>query len=138
MAKDIIQVVIYVVITGCATMLAKSLLKYFGTKIDEYQQNIKIDKVNEYIDRGQELVENIVLSLMQTVVNKAKTEGKFDKEAAVAVKNEAMNMVKTMMNNEIRRTIVDMYGDLNAWIDTMIEQYVLINKEAYGVVKEVA
>ena len=132
MVKDIIQVIIYVVITGCATILAKALLNYFGTKIDQYQQNIKIEKVNEYIDRGQKLVEDIVLSLTQTVVNKAKAEGKFDQEAAKEVKNEAMNMVKKMMNNEIRRTIVDVYGDLNKWIDVMIEQYVLVNKGFYG------
>lgn len=136
MGKDIVQIIVYVVITGCATMLAKALLGYFGAKIDEYQQNIKIEKVNEYIDRAQELVENIVLSLMQTVVNKTKKEGKFDTAAAISVKNEAINMVKTMMNNEIRRTIVDVYGDLNKWIDTMIEQYVLVNKEMYGYEKE--
>ena len=85
--KDILQLIIYVVITGCGVIVVKKILTFLNGKIDELQANTKLaeyEKLNKIIDKAQDTITDIVMEINQTFVDNLKKSESFTKESATA------------------------------------------------------
>ena len=125
--KDILSVVIYVVITGCGVVIGKKLLNFINKKVDEIQANTKLseyDKLNAIIDRVQSVVTTIVQSINQTFVEDLKASGSFNKESAKKAKDMALEKANELITKETASAIEQVYGDVNKYLDSLVEQVV--------------
>ena len=111
--------------------IIKELIDFFNKKIDEAQVNIDIlnnQKLNQYIDKAQEIIGNAVLTVSQTYVDTLKKNGSFDEASQEEAKNKAIEIVNKMITEESKNAIIILYGDFNTYLDSMIESLVKQNK----------
>lgn len=129
--EELIRNIIYLVLTGVGVAIVKEVLTFINKKIDEVQANKEItnyQKLNQYVDKAQEIINNVVLSVSQTYTDSLKQSGDFDKEAQEQAKNKAIEMANKLITEESKNAIIVLYGDFNAFVDVMIESFVKQNK----------
>lgn len=127
LVQSVLQMVIYVIITGCGVFVVREFIKFINGKIDEVQTNTKLaeyEKVNKLIDGAQKVLENVVLSVNQVFVDTLKSEGKFDKESAENAKKQAMDKANELLTDEAVKAIEKVYGSVDAYLDVNIEAVV--------------
>ena len=127
LVQSVLQMIIYVVITGCGVFVVKEFVKFINGKIDEVQTNTKLaeyEKVNKLIDGAQKVLENVVLSVNQVFVDTLKSEGKFDKESAENAKKQAVDKANELLTDEAVKAIEKVYGSVDAYLDVNIEAVV--------------
>ena len=130
--KDVLQMILYTVITGCGIAIVSKVMDFINSKIDEVQANTKLaenEKLNKMIDQAQSIIYNVVVTVNQTFVNTLKTEGKFDKESAEIAKNTAVDKATELINEETTKAIENVYGNLDSYLDVTIESMVNQLKE---------
>lgn len=124
---NILQIVMYVLITGCGVTLVNHLLAFLNTKVDELQANSKLAQYEQYnvlIDKAQRIITTIVQSVNQTFVSTLKKSGEFTSESAVEAKETALDLAEQLITSEVADAIQSVYGDVSAFLDVMIEQTV--------------
>lgn len=125
--QEILSAIIYVVITGCGVVIVKKLLDFGNAKIDELQATTQLteyEKLNKIIDKAQSVVTTIVQSINQTFVSNLKASGEFTKESATQAKNMALEMANELITDEIASAIEKVYGDVDNYLDILVEQIV--------------
>jgi hypothetical protein len=125
--KDILSVIIYAVITGAGAIIVKKVLDRLNASIDNIQVNTKLaeyEKLNKIIDQVQSVVATIVQSVNQTFVDSLKQSGIFTKESAIEAKNMALDMADTLLTEEAINAIEQVYGDVDVYLDSLIETLV--------------
>jgi len=129
--EEIIKNLIYIIITGCGILIVKEILRLINKEIDSVQVETDIanyEKLNSYIDKAQEVIGNVVLSISQTYVETLKKNGAFTEDAQKEAKDKAIEMANQLISEESKNAIVLLHGDLNVYLDTMIESFVKQNK----------
>lgn len=127
LVQSVLQMVIYVIITGCGVFVVREFIKFINGKIDEVQTQTKLaeyEKVNKIIDGAQKVLENVVLSVNQVFVDTLKSEGKFDKESATNAKKQAVDKANELLTDEAVKAIEKVYGSVDAYLDVNIEAVV--------------
>lgn len=122
-------------IVGIVMLLFVFLLEKMGGTFKKFVQSI-IDsnnnvKVQESINLVQETVNSVVVYLNTTTVDKIKEaskDGKLTKEEATAVFNEAKREIKKILTGDTLQLVSKVIGDVDAWIDVLIEKFVSENK----------
>ena len=128
MVFSILKGILYVLITVYAIGIVARVIEVLNIKIDEIQANTKLaknGKLNSYVDIAQGVVEVAVLSVMQVYVDELKKNGEFTKEAHYEAKNKAIEIANTLITNDVRNAIKTLYGDVDVYIENLIEKYVL-------------
>lgn len=129
--NQILLNILYIFITGCGVALTTYVVNLINKKINEIQVNTQIseyEQLNKYIDNAQDAIARIVLTLSQTVVDGLKASGNFTKEAQEQVKRQAIEMAKKMITDETKNAIIQVYDDLDEFLNVSIESLVRENK----------
>ena len=129
--NQILLNILYIFITGCGVALTTYVVNLINKKINEIQVNTQIseyEQLNKYIDNAQDAIARIVLTLSQTVVDGLKASGNFTKEAQEQVKQQAIEMAKKMITDETKNAIIQVYDDLDEFLNISIESLVRENK----------
>ena len=129
--NQILLNILYIFITGCGVALTTYVVNLINKKINEIQVNTQIseyEQLNKYIDNVQDAIARIVLTLSQTVVDGLKASGNFTKEAQEQVKQQVIEMAKQMITEEAKKAIIQVYGDVDEFLNTSIESLVRENK----------
>jgi len=124
---QILQDILFTIITACGVAIATRIIGFINKKIDEAQANTTLAKrtvFNKYLDIAQDLVGTAVMSVTQTYVDDLKAEGKFDGIAAKNAKQQAIDIVENLLSEEIRDAVSQAYGDVSEWIIQEIEKKV--------------
>ena len=127
----ILMDMLYILITGCGMALVRYIIVLANKKVDEVQVNTDIknhDKLNQYVDSAQQVIENVVLAVSQTYVDTLKANGEFTKEAQNTAKATAIKLAKQMITDESKNAIIVLYEDFDQFLDTTIEALVKTNK----------
>lgn len=98
---------------------AVALIKRGTAKIEKQLDN---DLASKYIDMASEAVAQAVAFTSQTFADALKTEGAFTKDKQLEAFNMAKNKSLEIMSDAAIKAISDVYGDLDIWLDTKIEQ----------------
>ena len=127
-ALEILKGIVYIVVICYGVEIAGKVIDVFNKNIDEVQANTKLaehQKLNLYIDVAQDAVETAVLSVSQTYVDVLKKNGAFTKEAHYQAKEQAVNIANALITKDVRDAIETLHGDVDTYIDNLIEKCVL-------------
>ena len=130
--EELIRNIIYLILTGIGVAIVKEVLTFINKKIDEVQVNTDVTnykKLNQYVDKAQEIIGNVVLTVSQTYVDTLKSNGSFTKEAQEEAKNKAIEIANKLITEESKNAIIILYGDFDVYISTQIESFVKQNKK---------
>ena len=82
---------------------------------------IENDRIKHLVAKGEEFVKKSVDMVQQTFVDSLKKEGKFDAEAQKIAFKMAYDNWVLMASDEIKEAVVGEVGNIDAWLNTMIE-----------------
>ena len=125
--KEIFGLVIFTIITGVGTVAVVKITAYVNAHIDDIQKNTKLaeyEVLNRIIDQVQIAVTTVVQATNQTFVSDLKTSGKFTKETAIEAKNKALETAKELLTDEAANAIEQVYGNVDVYLDNVIESVV--------------
>lgn len=112
-----IPILCLLITAGGAYLVA--LLKRETVKIEKQLDN---EIVAKYIDMANEAITSSVIYVTQTFVEALKKNQAFDKEKQIEAFNMAKKRTIEILGETTVRALQEIYGDLDAFIDTRIEQ----------------
>ena len=130
--QNILMELLYMVIIVGVPTIVLILRRYFDAKIDQIQENNKVlsnQKLTEYVDAAQDIVGTIGTAVSQTYVDTLKSSGKFNQEAQIQAKSQAVNKAKVLINDTLKQAVCVLYGDFDTWLDAVIEKFVKEGKQ---------
>lgn len=122
--KILIEVVFLPAIPVVVTYVVKTLKAHIESKIAQVNNS----DVALYLNQVCDIISQAVTCTTQTYVDALKAEGKFDKEAQMTAFAKTKNKVVTMLSKEAYDLLNSLYGDVDIWIETKIEQEVRLQK----------
>lgn len=130
--SEMLNYVLYVVLTVILPVLAKYAVDLIKTKIKE--SNIiadatKNEDLSKIIEGALSDVMDAVLYINQVYVDSLKSSGKFDKEAQQEAFNRAYKEALNMISDEAKKVIEQLYGSFDKWLKLKIESSVNMAKK---------
>ena len=125
---NLLMELLYVVLIGTIPIVSKYLTQQIEAKKNEILKNDKAKDFQNSIDGAMSLVEKVVDYVSQTYVDALKKEGKFDAAAQQNAYNKAVDALEKLMDDDMKRVLIDVYGDLATWMRVAIESYIKNNK----------
>ena len=123
---------LYEILQVCIIPLLGVLTAYFvkwvNAKSAEIQNKVENDTADKYIAMLDDTICACVIATTQTYVDALKKENAFTKEAQKEAFNLTYNAVMSVLTDEAKKYLTNIYGDLTAYITNKIEAEVQINK----------
>jgi len=123
---------LYEVLQVCIIPLLGVLTAYFvkwvNAKSAEIQNKVENDTADKYIAMLDDTICACVIATTQTYVDALKKENAFTKEAQQEAFNLTYNAVMSVLTDEAKKYLTNVYGDLTTYITNKIEAEVQINK----------
>ena len=116
----VLQTILMVIVPSATTILTYYLKQFLQKKIEA---NFAAEQA-EYLNRGIDLIYTSVGYVQQTYVDSLKKQNIFDTSAQRKALDLARDKATELMNDEIQTAIIQSYGNLNAFIETTIEQII--------------
>lgn len=120
---EVITILARTIIVACIPYIAKLA-----------KEKIHNDRVNKYIDKAQDVIIQCVDYVNQTYVDALKQEGAFDKAAQQVAFEKCRSQVVMLLNEKAKEAVIEMFGDFEFWIDSMIETAVRNSTNHYSFV----
>lgn len=118
---DIIKDLLYILITAAVPVLTTYVCKFLYAKWTEGKTKIENEKISTTLDNVVVMVLDVVESVNQTFVDELKKKGEFTKENAEEAFNKSKEIALTMLSNDAADIISKVYGDVDVYLDTLIE-----------------
>lgn len=109
-------------------VLTAWVIKYINAKSLEIQNKVDNDTFDKYISMLNDTITACVVSTSQTYVEALKKENAFTKEAQKEAFNLTFNAVMTILTDDAKNYLTEIYGDLTAYITNKIEKEINTNK----------
>ena len=122
--KEILEMLFKLVIIPTIPILASYAVKALKEWADSKSVAIDNEIVAGYLTDITEIISQAVISTTQTYVDSLKAQGKFDAEAQKIAFEKTKTTVLALLAEDAKSFIADMYGDVDLWLDTKIEQMV--------------
>lgn len=130
--SEVLNYILYIVLTAILPVVAKYTVNLIKTKIKEINvianvtQNENISKI---IENAFSNVMDAVLYINQIYVDALKSNGKFDKDAQKNAFNRAYTEALNIISDESKRVIQQTYGSFDKWLKLKIETSVNLAKK---------
>ena len=128
MNSTIWNLIFELIIIPLAGILVGFLVKYLKIKSDDICAKIENDNVQKYLKMLTNTISQCVIATNQTYVESLKKEGKFDLEAQKIAFNKTKTSVLQLLSTEAKIYLTTVVGDLDSYIDNIIEAEVNLNK----------
>ena len=122
---DIFEVCI-IPLLGVLTAYAVKYIQVKSAEITEKTDNALVDK---YTVMLADTISACVLATNQTYVEALKKQGNFDVEAQKEAFNMTLNAVMSILSDDAKDYLSEVFGDLNSYITSQIEASVNMNKK---------
>lgn len=122
---ELLKIVIMIVVPVATSVLTYYAQKYFNQLIDE---NVS-DEMEATLIKGFQILMDSVNYVQQTYVDSLKKQDKFTAEAQKEAFELAKKRAIELMNQHTQDAIIHIYGNLDTYIDTMIESIINQNKK---------
>lgn len=123
---------LYQILEVCVIPLLGILTAYFvkwvNAKSVEIQHKVDNDTADKYIAMLDDTICACVIATTQTYVEALKKDNAFTKEAQKEAFNLTFNAVMSVLTDEAKKYLSEVYGDLTAYITNKIEAEVSLNK----------
>lgn len=125
--SEVLNYVLYVVLTVILPVIAKYAVDLIKTKIKE--SNIianaaKNEDLSVIIEGALSDVMDAVLYVNQVYTDSLKASGKFDQAAQAEAFNRAYVEAVNMISDEAKKVIEQLYGSFDKWLKFKIESFV--------------
>jgi uncharacterized protein YbjQ (UPF0145 family) len=122
--SELLTTLIQVVIIPSIPILVAFLAQLLRAKSNQAKIKLNNDLAKQYLQEATEAVIQAVTYTSQTYVDSLKTQGRFDVDAQKVAFATAKEVALALLTDEAKKMIADLYGDINVWLDTKIEQTV--------------
>lgn len=123
---------LYQILEVCVIPLLGILTAYFvkwvNAKSTEIQNNVNNDMADKYIAMLDDTICACVIATTQTYVEALKKENAFTKEAQKEAFDLTFNAVMSVLTDDAKKYLAEIYGDLTTYITNKIEAEVSLNK----------
>ena len=133
--SELLSSVFEVCIIPLLGILTAYIVAYLKAKKEEILAKIVSNKTQEekelmakYLNMVEKTVTDCVMATNQTYVDSLKSEGKFDEEAQKNAFNKTLNAVQSILTEDAKMYLTQIFGDLNVYLTNLIESQVKINK----------
>lgn len=119
------------ILVACLGLITAYIRKYLAEKTAALQTDAKLTQTDYYLKKGIELVDIVVKATNQSLVDGIKAaaaDGKITNEEAQEIFNTTKNNVMASMTPQIKKSIEEVYGDINNFIQQQIEAAVRDNR----------
>lgn len=104
------------------------LIKFINVKSTEIKNKVDNDNADKYIQMVTETISACVIATNQTYVEALKKQNAFTAEAQKEAFQLTYNAVMTILTDDAKRYLAEIYGDVAAYITTKIEAEVNLSK----------
>ena len=104
------------------------LIKFIKIKSTEIQNKVDNDNADKYIQMVAETISACVIATNQTYVEALKKQNAFTMEAQKEAFQLTYDAVMTILTEDAKRYLAEIYGDVAAYITTKIEAEVNLSK----------
>ena len=118
---ETIKELLYILITAAVPVLTTYVCKFLYAKWTEGKEKIENEKIATTLDNVVNMVLDVVEATNQTYVDELKKKGEFTEEAAAEAFRISKEKALKMLSNESADIIISVYGDVNEYLDTLIE-----------------
>lgn len=118
---EFLKNILYIAITAAVPFLTTYICKFLYEKWTEGKTKIKDAKIANTLDHVVSMVLNCVETTNQTFVDELKKNGEFTKEAAAEAFLMSKTMAIQMLSEDAAEIITEVYGDIDVYLDTLIE-----------------
>ena len=122
--REILKTLLYLVVTSAVPVLVKYITEALDSWAESKTAEIDNEIVRNCLEEINEIIYQAVVSTTQTYVDSLKAQGKFDVDAQITAFEDTKTVILDLLSTESKDFIRTMYGDLDLWLDTKIEQYV--------------
>ena len=129
MSPELLNTIMTAVVLPLLVAVSGYVIAYLRKKAREVSGNIEDKTIRTYVQEANDIVIQAVDTLFQTYVNELKSKGQFDKQAQLEAFNRAKDISLALMSTEAKEVLIQLYGDLDLWIKTKIEQAVKRDKD---------
>ena len=109
-------------------VLTAYIIKFINIKSLEIQSNVSNDMADKYVGMVAETISACVIATNQTYVEALKKQNAFTAEAQKEAFNLTYNAVMTILTDDAKEYLAEIYGDVAAYITNKIEAEVNISK----------
>lgn len=118
---EFFQNLLFVVLTAAIPILTTYLCKFLYEKWNTAKQQISNKKIQDVLNQVFDMVCNCVQTVNQTFADELKKKGEFTKEAAEEAFIKCKTMVLQMLSDDAKQIINQVYGDIDIYLNTLIE-----------------
>ncbi|MDE7360252.1 MAG: hypothetical protein K2N39_12680 [Lachnospiraceae bacterium] len=134
---ELIQYILYVVLTAILPVAAKYAISLIQTKIREsafIEEAAKTEARSILIKDALSDVMDAVLYVNQTFVDTLKAKGEFTESAWKEAKQKAYNTALLTVSEESKKAVAAVYGSFDNWLQLKIEASVKAAKTSKDVI----
>lgn len=128
MTSELLTQIFQVCVIPLLGVLTTFIIKWINVKSDQIQKNNDNALANKYIQMLTDTINSCVIATNQTYVESLKKQGKFDAEAQKQAFEQTTQAVLTILSQEAKDYLANIYGDLDKYISEKIEASVNTNK----------
>lgn len=121
---EVLQNVLYAVITAAVPVLTGFLCKWLASLYENNKTKIKNEKASVVLGQVTDMIVAAVETTTNTYVKQLKKDGLFDANAHKEAFNKTFEAVKKQLTEESTKIIAETYGDVEAYLTNKIEQFV--------------
>lgn len=122
--NELLTILMQVVIIPAIPIIVTFLVKFCKAKTDEAISTVNNETLRQALSEATDAVYTAVTYTTQTYVDSLKEQGTFDKEAQIIALNTALKKAQSLLAAETKELLESLYGDLDNWLTTKIEQTV--------------
>lgn len=133
---ELLSQIFEVCIVPLLGILTTFLVSFVKTKKEEVLNKISADKTEEqkktlekYLNLVETTVVDCVQATNQTYVETLKAEGSFDAEAQKVAFNKTLESVLSILSDDAKEYLTEIFGDLNTYLTNLIESKVNTSKK---------
>lgn len=118
---EFVKDILYILITTAVPVLTAYVCKFLYAKWTEGQVKIENETVSNTLNSVVTMVLDVVESVNQTFVDELKKKGEFTEESAKEAFNKSKETAMKMLSNDAADIITMVYGDVDVYLNTLIE-----------------
>ena len=128
----IVPLVFQMCILPLLAILTKYVVSWIEIKIGELTEQKNDAQFTKYMTLLQDTVISCVIATNQTYVDTLKAQGKFDLEAQKVALQKTYDAVMAILTEDAVKYLNSVLGDFDAYVNTMIESQVNLQKVVVG------
>ena len=109
-------------------ILTTYIIKYINAKSEEIKSKVANETGDKYITMLNDTICACVIATTQTYVEALKKDNSFTKEAQKQAFDLTYNAVMSVVNEDAKKYLTEIYGDLTLYVTNRIEAEVSLNK----------